>query len=103
MQIYRKQGRFTELLSVLENPHVGIESEVAKNDFEFIRIKLETLRQEEKWTELWHYCIGLLRKAYQALGNEVSNGITPPFVSWASDWALWKALLDATEALNDPQ
>jgi hypothetical protein len=95
-QIYRSQGHLNELLTVLDDPDIGISSGVGLNDFEFVRAKIQTLKDSNKWAELHAYCLGALK----GVGITKAEPDSPLTVrSWASDSLIWDGLVESANKL----
>ncbi len=88
------------MLHVLDHGSFGIRSPIVKNDWEFIRLKIETLEAGQTWRELWAYCSDLLRGAFPD-----SCQLKPSFggLQSSNDWLVWRNLLRATWELKDDE
>lgn len=90
-EIYRKQGFDAELLDILNNDDIGIESSVGKNDVEFIRVKIDILKKLERWDELASLCTSSLDKLCQQQEQTTSAAEDiPTSLAWADDWYIWE-------------
>ncbi|EON65025.1 hypothetical protein W97_04260 [Coniosporium apollinis CBS 100218] len=97
VEIYRRQGRQEQLLAVLEDANVGVGSSLVKYRWEFVSVKLRTLREQKLWERLWNYCSHIITEALQA--NPNSDHAHYEF--FAADWLVWECLLEATSGLKD--
>lgn len=95
--MYRRQGRQEQLLAVLEDANVGVGSPLVKHRWEFVSVKLRTLREQKLWERLWNYCSHIITEALQA--NPSSDDA--PYEFFAADWLVWECLLEATSGLKD--
>jgi N-terminal acetyltransferase B complex non-catalytic subunit len=103
-QIYRQQNYDDDLLVVLDSPQIGIESEVGKNDVEFIRVKMEILSQKQKWKDLREFCFSSLDKlCIYREDSTKSIEETPGNIAWADDWHVWKAMIKASSHLSNSE
>lgn len=97
-QIYRQQKYDDELLTVLNSPEIGIDSEVGKNDVEFIRAKIEVLLKQDKWNDLSTLCFSKLEKLCSHREEHASAlEATPGNIAWADDWFIWRTLVMASK------
>ena len=87
VDIYRKQGQIDDLLSILDNPLIGINSEIAKRDNHFIQVKLKLLEQREDWQSIYDFCFSCLEALQNA--KESSTETTPLDLIWADDRMIW--------------
>ena len=100
-QVYHRQGLLSELVDILDNPIIGIKSEVGKNDVEFVTVKMNALEALKRWKELRQFCLdGLeaLCKHYESAGKITQE--VPNELAWAVAWQPWKTALNAT--LEEP-
>jgi N-terminal acetyltransferase B complex non-catalytic subunit len=96
-QIYHQQNYDNELLTILDSPEIGIDSEVGKNDVEFIRAKIEALLKLEKWEDLTTMCFSNLEKLCSHREEHPSTiEATPGNIAWADDWFVWRTLVNAS-------
>ncbi|KAK5020415.1 hypothetical protein LTR60_000540, partial [Cryomyces antarcticus] len=99
IRIYRKQDRRKELLAILESPHIGIASDVARHGWEFVQTKLELLEEGEMWAELLESCRTLLQEGDTRLEQHRVGDLLPLHPE-GDDWAVWKRLVLSTTKLN---
>ncbi|KAF2454889.1 N-acetyltransferase B complex non catalytic subunit-domain-containing protein [Lineolata rhizophorae] len=88
-QIYRKQGKRKELLSILDNKDIGITSKVGKNDPEFTKAKVELMEEEEMYADLYKFCYDILKAGLNAPDGSVET----------SDWSMWSHLMQSAAEL----
>jgi N-terminal acetyltransferase B complex non-catalytic subunit len=103
-QIYRQQNYDDDLLAILDSPAIGIDSEIGKNDVEFIRVKMAILSKLEKWDELRALCFSNLDKLC-TYREDSSKSIeeTPGNIAWADDWHVWEAMIKASSHLSQSE
>ena len=102
-QIYRQQEHDDELLAILDDPDIGIESAVGKNDVEFIRVKMGILSKQLRWKELKLFCLSNLDSLCRYREEPKSTmEETPGNVAWADDWHVWETMIKASSELPDP-
>jgi N-terminal acetyltransferase B complex non-catalytic subunit len=108
-QVYRQQSYDDDLLAILDSPEIGIESEVGKNDVEFIRFKIDMLSRHQKWEELRALCSSSLDKLCSYREDSTKRiEETPGNIAWADDWHVWEAMIKASshlphsECVNSP-
>jgi N-terminal acetyltransferase B complex non-catalytic subunit len=103
-QIYRQQSYDDDLLAILNSPEIGIESEVGKNDVEFIRVKMDILSEQHKWDELKALCFSSLDKlcSYREDDSKTIEE-TPGNIAWADDWHIWEAMIKASSHLPNSE
>jgi N-terminal acetyltransferase B complex non-catalytic subunit len=100
-QIYHQQNYNDELLSILNSPEIGIDSDVGKNDVEFIRAKVEILLKQDKWDDLTALCFSNLEKLCSHREEHPSAlEATPGNIAWADDWYIWRALVNASTHIS---
>ncbi|TKA64720.1 hypothetical protein B0A49_07987 [Cryomyces minteri] len=99
IRIYRKQDRCKELLAILESPHIGITSNIARHGWEFVQTKLQLLEEEEMWTELLDSCRTLLQEGDTRIERHKVGDVLPLHHE-GDDWAVWKRLVLSTTKLN---
>ncbi|KAF2405319.1 hypothetical protein EJ06DRAFT_525845 [Trichodelitschia bisporula] len=100
--IYMKQGLYEELVDVLVDPDIGIESPVGKNDVEFIRLKLQALGRQGKWRDLYDLLLSA-HKSYlvaQSTNRATKTGVQS-LNEWIDSFSMWDILLTATQFLGD--
>ena len=97
MDIYQKQAHFDELLSILDNPTIGINSDIAKRDNHFIQVKLKLLEQREDWQSIYDFCFSSLEALQNAKGSTES---TPLELIWADDRMIWTLLAKAASKIG---
>jgi hypothetical protein len=96
-QVYSRQGLLEDLLEILDDPDIGINSVVGKNDVEFVLIKMNILSELHRWPELRQFCLGGLGQLCQHY--EAARMVTvdqPSELAWAVAWQPWKTALNAT-------
>ena len=101
LSIYRRQGYSEEALRILDSPNLGISSNAAKGDWNFVRIKLDLLAERAQWQHLWDFSTSLLDKARQP-PQELDNGWDgPKMVDFhGDDWRVWQCLIQACTRIN---
>ena len=87
MDIYRKQGQVDDLLSILDNPVIGINSDIAKRENYFIQVKLKLLEQRQDWRSIYDFCFSSLEALQNA--KETLTESTPLDLIWADDRMIW--------------
>jgi hypothetical protein len=92
--IYSQQNEPEELLSLLQNPKVGLDSSVGMGDGEFIRCEIELLKEKELYDQLFEHCHLKLSNLIAAKESEKDSALVQS-LSGADDWFIWNALLDA--------
>lgn len=91
-EIYQLQNQQDDLLSLLQNPKVGIDSPVGMGDGEFIRCEMKLLKETKQYDRLLEQCHNRLQQLITAKeSNEAANIIDP--LSGADDWFVWECLL----------
>ncbi|OCL12708.1 hypothetical protein AOQ84DRAFT_385922 [Glonium stellatum] len=100
-QVYRKQGRGKELVDLLTNPDNQVRPIMDKNPLEFTRIVLDTMEEERMWASLWDYCLGLLPQSMTSGKEKNSEEAPKGTIQAATDWKIWKCLMDATSHLPE--
>jgi hypothetical protein len=103
-QIYRQQDYDEDLLIILDNPDIGIESDVGKNDVEFIRVKIEILTKLKRWEDLKSLCFNTLDKLC-SYREDATKRIeeTPGNIAWADDWHVWDSMIKASSHLSSSE
>jgi len=91
--IYNDQSRFEELLKVLENPLIGVGSDLVKGDSYFKRLKVEVLVNLGRHKAVYEWCFTNLSALLDA--TDESSGEIPLELVWVDDSAIWTYLIDA--------
>ena len=99
MDIYQRQGKTEDLLSILDNPNIGINSDVAKRDNHFIQVKLKLLEQQEDWRSIYDFCFSSLESLQNA--KESSTEATPLDLIWADDQRIWILLAKSVAKIGE--
>ncbi|KAF2142072.1 uncharacterized protein K452DRAFT_287276 [Aplosporella prunicola CBS 121167] len=94
LQIYLKQGRRKEVLEILDDPIIGLFSQLVLCDLSFVRMKIEVLLEEEMWQQLWDFCVAALKGTHSP--DEKSR---TSYDLWQTDYILWKGLHASCNAL----
>ena len=87
VEIYRKHDQFENLLSILDNPVIGINSDIAKRDNHFIQVKLKLLEQREDWRSIYDFCFSSLEALQNAKEGPIEE--VPLDLIWADDRMIW--------------
>ncbi|KAI9851121.1 MAG: hypothetical protein M1838_004456 [Thelocarpon superellum] len=100
--IYRRHGYVAEAMQILQSAHIGTHSSVAKGDWSFVRIHLDLLEEAGRWSDLWHACLALLRKAQEdpPTPDDVTHE-PPSSPAYGDDWRVWKGLVVACTRLQE--
>jgi N-terminal acetyltransferase B complex non-catalytic subunit len=98
--VYEDQGRYEELLKVLNSPMIGIDSELAKGDDSFKRLRLDILVKLQKEREVYDLCFSSLNALLDAMHS--STGDVPLDLVWIDDLDIWTFLIDAADGEDDP-
>lgn len=99
MDIYRKQGHIEDLLSILDNPVIGINSDIAKRDNHFIQVKLKLLEQLEDWRSIYDFCFSSLEALQNA--KECPTEAIPLDLIWADDRMIWTLLAKSVAKIGE--
>jgi len=91
--VYVDQSRFEELLRVLENPLIGVGSDLVKGDSFFKRLKVEVLVNLERHKAVYEWCFTNLSALLDAMDE--SSGEIPLELIWVDDSDIWTYLIDA--------
>lgn len=100
-EVYRKQGRGKELIELLTSPGDQVRSIMDKNSLEFTKILLDTMEEERMWTSLWDFCLGLLPQSMANTPEKDSERASKGTTQTATDWTVWKCLMNATSHLPE--
>jgi hypothetical protein len=92
--IYRQQNELDDLLSLLQNPRVGLDSSVGMSDGEFIRCEIDLLKEKELYDQLFDLC-HLKLKTLVAAKQSAKDTALIQSLSGTDDWFIWNALLDS--------
>lgn len=89
-QIYNKQNYDAELLAILDDPTIGIASDVAKHDSEFYLLKLRILQKSGQWEELNRFCVSSLDSLCISIEqNDPEKAGEAAQLVWADNWLVW--------------
>ena len=104
ISIFRAQqdgGVVDGALEYLSGEKLGLDSEVAKGDWGFVRDKIDLLEQRERWEESWNFCRAILVKA-RPLSPADGDQYTSLPISGAhgDDWRVWDGMINACKVLN---
>ncbi|EEP79941.1 predicted protein [Uncinocarpus reesii 1704] len=69
IKIFDQQGRFGDIIKLLNSQHLGVKSRIAQNDWSFVTKKLATLEKAGLWEQALSYAEELL-----TLPNELEKG-----------------------------
>jgi N-terminal acetyltransferase B complex non-catalytic subunit len=97
-QVYQRQGLLAELIDILNNPDIGITSDVGKNDVEFVDVKINTLVELKRWKDLRLFCIAGLEalcKHYEAAAKITQD--VPNELGWVVAWQPWRCAVTASQ------
>jgi len=94
-------GPWEELIELLTSPNDQVRSIMDKNSLEFTKILLDTMEEERMWTSLWDFCLGLLPQFMVNTLEKDSEGPSKGTTQAATDWAVWKCLMNATSHLPE--
>jgi hypothetical protein len=92
--IYRQQNELDDLLSLLQNPRVGLDSSVGMGDGEFIRCEIDLLKEKGLYDQLFDLC-HLKLKTLVAAKQSAKDPALIQSLSGTDDWFIWNALLDS--------
>lgn len=100
-QVYRSQSKFEELLEVLNNPVIGIDSELIKGDAAWRRLKWDALQGSGNCEALYDSCFSLLNALLEAI--DPATGAIPLDLVWVYDMSSWTYLVDAAMVEDFPR
>ncbi|KMP09176.1 hypothetical protein CIHG_03505 [Coccidioides immitis H538.4] len=93
IKIYSQQGRYNDIVDILNSQHLGVTSRIAQSDWSFVTAKLATLEKAALWEQGLSYTKELL-----SLPDELAEGgKLPPNYEEKDDWQVWSLLLTAVE------
>ncbi|KAF2134224.1 hypothetical protein P153DRAFT_307215 [Dothidotthia symphoricarpi CBS 119687] len=90
-EIFKRQGRCTELFALWGNPPDGLKEVMSKHHNDLMSLKTRILSEEEKWDLLKDHCIAYIEQSMSQVDNESER-------TWelcARNWDVWKGLMDA--------
>jgi hypothetical protein len=101
-QIFSQQGKKEELLTLFENPKIGIDSAVGLGDIEFTRLEIQLLQENltKNADRIFNQTFSPLEKLLDAKSKE-DNVTQIEALSGADDWYVWESLIAAGFALQD--
>lgn len=94
--IYRLQGKYTEAIAALDDPHIGLGSRICGRSWDLVREKIELYSLCELWENLWRFCRDILM---DARADSLHNaGYFPRFGYgvFGDDWKVWSGLMTAS-------
>lgn len=91
--VYEDQERYDELLKVLDNPMIGIDSDLAKEDTSLKQRRLELLEMTCQRKATYDLCYSSLNALLDAMGDPTSE--VPSDLVWVDDLDTWTFLIDA--------
>ena len=95
VKIYDAQGRYDEIVTLLNSEHLGLNSRIVQGDWLFVTSKLDTLEKAGHWEEATSFARQLL-----ALPDESPEQSNDMSYREKDDWKVWSLLLTATAKLN---
>ncbi|KKK20685.1 hypothetical protein ARAM_000334 [Aspergillus rambellii] len=95
VKIFESQGRHAEVAKILDSDNLGLKSQIVQNDWSFVGVKLDGLEKAQMWPETLSYTKELLAIP----SNPGEKAATPE----SDDWAVWNALVTATQKINTPE
>ncbi|WEW61277.1 hypothetical protein PRK78_006767 [Emydomyces testavorans] len=96
IKIYGQQGRYDDIVNLLNSQHLGVNSRIAQNDWSFVTTKLATLGKAGLWEQGLSFAKELL-----SLPDELGDGEKiPASYEEKDDWQVWDLLLTAAEKLH---
>jgi hypothetical protein len=93
-QIYTQQNYQDDLISLLQDPKVGISSSVGMGDGEFTRCEIELLKEKENFVKVFQLCYSSLEKLILAKENKAETTLLET-LSGADDWFIWNSMLES--------
>lgn len=100
LKIYRGQGKYEEALQVLDNPHIGITSQVGNYSWELVRYKIELYQLCNRWKDVWQFCRELLEDAHPKNMQKESRTPFHRYGAFGDDWKVWVGLIAANTNIN---
>ncbi|KAL1972383.1 hypothetical protein VTN31DRAFT_6797 [Thermomyces dupontii] len=94
IQIYESQGKFDEVVKILDSPNLGLSSRIVQNEWSFVAAKLNNLRKTEKWADSLAY-------ARELLTMPEDDSEAQKLLKERDDWQVWESLLSATRNINE--
>jgi N-terminal acetyltransferase B complex non-catalytic subunit len=95
-KIYESQGRYDEIVALLNSENLGINSRIVQSDWSFVTTKLDALERVGNWQEALSFAQELLH-----LADDVPDGTGGMNNREKDDWKVWNLLLTAARQLDD--
>lgn len=92
IRIYESQGRYEEIVTLLDSDAVGIGSRLVQNDWNLVHTKLDCLGKGGMWTEGLRFAKSLLKVPDDPAAQKAAQEL--------DDWAAWNLLVVATENID---
>ncbi|KAE8394582.1 N-acetyltransferase B complex non catalytic subunit-domain-containing protein [Aspergillus alliaceus] len=96
VKIFESQGRYDEIVKILDSENLGLSSRVIQNDWSFVGVKLSSLEKAEMWTQGLSY-------ARDLLAIIPTNETERKSLQEHDDWAVWKLLVISTRNINSQE
>ena len=99
--VYQKQGHREELLSILDNERIGINSRIGFGDSQFVQAKISILEERQMWPELQAFCQSLLQDVISSYEKTCADGsISTLPREPKDDWSVFAAFIHALQYSN---
>ena len=93
-RIFATQGRYDDIVKLLNSKHLGVTSRLVQNDWSFVTTKLDGLEKAEQWEEALAYARELLTLPAD------TNAAADMKYREKDDWKVWNLLLTAAQKLG---
>ncbi|KAI1942769.1 hypothetical protein LOZ66_001176 [Ophidiomyces ophidiicola] len=94
VKIYTQQGRYSDIVNLLNSAHLGVKSRIAQNDWSLVTTKLATLEKAGLWEQGMIFAKELLALPDTLTDSRGSD------CEEKDDWQVWKLLLTSAEKLS---
>ena len=101
--VYRSQAMYKEALEILDDPRIGLCSELGGKDWDLVREKIDLCKLSKSWDLLWQFCCDLLEDARPPSVTDSLRSRNLGFGFFGDDWMIWNSLVSAASQIDKPE